>query len=641
MLLKMNIGWIFIVLFYQAIAEQTRSELTNHGGIFQVEVSTKNIGRIKYRDGEVVIAQNQQRNTDFFFTPFPYLQFDRVECHENDFSDSIELALPVELYTSQLIQAVKDYVTKFHSSLCGNLSSSSICDVSLLPMNSIRLVQKSSRTNNIRNRYTLEDTWQSATLLLQLMEFVIYTSNMTVCEQLRKTLTGKCRLPNFEIHYTLHGQQTVQRQLEVNTEHITDTNMFNQIRAQYPSAESVLLTGDDFKKLLSESTDRITMTLRMQEGFENLQDPISFDKLLEQQLSNKQIKLERFDNKLWEDLYWTSDVTRPDRLAKIINSIIHKENNDSDSFIYDQQAARNEINVDSTHHHALESNLLENEVSETAGSQYNIDKIDFKDQKSNNLNSLDNNDDRMHMTQHDKQNLDHFDKLIDKNTRSSTSSISRVPNGNGKLELDVFGLFSIGVNGNGGLKSSSQDSNDTSDFNYKENKKIMNNDSLNEINTDRLKLNISATEQSHSHQNQTNTERYLTSQNNTRNIDQSKINTNHFNSTKLGKDTTKQHILSRRGVEKLLRELFSAVHLEGDIIKPRPIHAHLVKIGRMNMNTKLFSNTVLVRMRSNVHVLPLRCKPDENGGQLKASLTERIEQTENILHNLSSHVSVI
>jgi hypothetical protein len=31
------------------------------------------------------------------------------------------------------------------------------------------------------------------------------------------------------------------------------------------------------------------------------------------------------DDKLWENLYWTPELTRPDRFAKILNTIIRKE----------------------------------------------------------------------------------------------------------------------------------------------------------------------------------------------------------------------------------------------------------------------------------------------------------------------------
>jgi len=285
----MCIWWIFLFLAYKTVADQSGSELANNGGIFQVEVSTKNIGRIKYRDGEVVIAQNQQKRTDFFFTPFPYLQPDETRCHENELSDRIELGLQVELYTPQLIQAVNDYLSKYQSSLCGNTTSTFVCDVYILPMNSIRLVQRGSRSNATHHMYTLEDSWQPATQLLQSMEFIIYASNMTVCEELREALTAKCRLPNFEVHYSLQGEQTIQRQLEVNTQHITSTPIYNQIRAQFPSVETVFLMENDFQVLVNESIDRVTMTLRTQEGFKNLEDSMGIDKLLKQQLSTKQV----------------------------------------------------------------------------------------------------------------------------------------------------------------------------------------------------------------------------------------------------------------------------------------------------------------------------------------------------------------
>ncbi len=288
-LFRMDIWWIFLIVTLKSMVEYSGSDSTNGDSIFQTEVSTKNVGWLKYRDGKVLITQNQKKQTDFFFTPFPYLEREESQCEENFFSGRVELKLEVELYTPELEQFVKDYVYKYQSSLCGNATSSSICNVSLLPMNSIRISKKDSRSNNIPQKYTLEDSWQPATLLLQSMKFVIYVSNITLCEQLLTSVTEKCQLPDLEVQYSLHSRQTIQKQLEVNTEHVTSTTMYNRIRAEFPKAETVILTEGDFKELISESTDHITMTLRLQEGFEDLQDPMAIDKHLVRQLSAQQV----------------------------------------------------------------------------------------------------------------------------------------------------------------------------------------------------------------------------------------------------------------------------------------------------------------------------------------------------------------
>ena len=286
---RMYIGWIFLLLICGHATEQYGSESINNDEDFQTEISTNKIGRMRYIDGEVMIFQNQQKPTEFFFTPFPYLQSEETQCHENALDDRIELGVQVELYTPQLIQAAKDYIHRYQSVLCGNISSSSMCDVSLLPINSIRLIQRNSRLNNTQQKYTLDDSWQLGTLVLQTMEFLIYTSNMTVCEQLHKTLTDRCRTSNFEVHYSTHGQRTVQRQLEVTTEHLSTTHIYNQIRTRFPVVDTVLLAENHFKELLSQSTDRSIMTLRSQEGFDSLQDPTVIHQLLEQQLSDQQV----------------------------------------------------------------------------------------------------------------------------------------------------------------------------------------------------------------------------------------------------------------------------------------------------------------------------------------------------------------
>lgn len=53
--------------------------------------------------------------------------------------------------------------------------------------------------------------------------------------------------------------------------------------------KTVAVTENDFKKLVSECMDRITMILRTQEGFENLEDGMGTDELLKQQLSSQQV----------------------------------------------------------------------------------------------------------------------------------------------------------------------------------------------------------------------------------------------------------------------------------------------------------------------------------------------------------------
>lgn len=113
-------------------------------------------------------------------------------------------------------------------------------------MNSVRLVQTGTRSNTTRHKYTVEETWQTATLGRESMVFIIYTSNMTVCEQLRTFLTEKCHLPYFDIQYSRNGAQIIQRQLDINTEHVANTPMYSQIHAQFPSTKNSCCHGKRF-----------------------------------------------------------------------------------------------------------------------------------------------------------------------------------------------------------------------------------------------------------------------------------------------------------------------------------------------------------------------------------------------------------
>ncbi|CAF1039538.1 unnamed protein product [Didymodactylos carnosus] len=300
-----------LIMFSARIDSQQRSGGTNDstvgvggggggGGtnIFHAEIETDG-GRFKYQDGEVYLLQNQRKPIDFFFTPFPHIEPNLTECSLNEFSGHNELTLSVSLYTPNLINSIGDHL-KQHYNICRIQH----CDVSPLPMHSIRLFQKGLRTNDTQSKYTLDKEWQSNTQLRQTVELIIYTSTMSVCESARTSLTSRCRLPNFDIRYSLHAQQTATRQLGINTEHITSTTMYNQICSQFPSNQDLIaLTGNDYKNLLMEATDSITMSLRVEEGYESLQDSVAIDKIIDRQLQYKQVQLKSVNDHLWDSLY--------------------------------------------------------------------------------------------------------------------------------------------------------------------------------------------------------------------------------------------------------------------------------------------------------------------------------------------------
>ncbi len=269
--------------------------------IFQLEVRTTNIGRVKYRDGEVVLSQNQKKETDIFFTPFPHFAFNSTECQDNELTGHTGLILAVQLYNDGLIDTVHAYLNKFHPAICNTNSTqdrwlSSRCHVSLLPMNEIRMVQKSQITTSAPLKYTLDDAWKPNNMLLQTIDFVLNTANMSVCEKIRTVLTTKCRLFNFEVHYSLHGHQQIERQLSITNEHLTSTRMYNDIIAEFPrisrnQQDVVALTGEDFKQLLSETINSATVRLRIEEGTELLTDPLLVDNILKRQLQYKEVSL--------------------------------------------------------------------------------------------------------------------------------------------------------------------------------------------------------------------------------------------------------------------------------------------------------------------------------------------------------------
>jgi hypothetical protein len=343
---------------------------------------------------------------------------------------------------------------------------------------------------------------------------------------------------------------------------------------------------------------------------------------------------------LWENLYWNSEVTRPDRFAKILNTIIRKDSGDTENFIYDRQAARDAIKVDLTQHDIAEADTLHRNISGIDTARVDINRADLKHHDIDDFNSLNQQSSRTHLTHHDKQRLGQLEKLFDAHSRSSSSENFRSDSSEGKGGFHLFKFFKGDGSYNRASKTGSQSSDNRADISDREHEKLSETDMLNVRDTDQNNLNVLNSRKNHLNVTRTDKEHSAATSINNNHLNQTRTDINNFNQTKIDKDIDKQYTSSRGEVNKFLRALSDDVHLEGDMIKPRPINARLVKIGKLSTNTKLVSDTVLVRMRPNVHSLPLRCKPEDNGGKLKLSLTDRVDRLENVLRNLTNHVSI-
>ncbi|CAF3945867.1 unnamed protein product, partial [Rotaria sp. Silwood1] len=185
---------------------------------------------------------------------------------------------------------------------------------------------------------------------------------------------------------------------------------------------------------------RITATLRIQEGFEDLQDPINVDKLLEQQLSTQHVELQMTNDRLWDELYWTPELTRPDHLAKVLNTIVRKDGGNSENFIYNSQAAKDAMLSDSTEHRIFQNDVTRHNISGFDVSRYNINQANLRQHDIDRLNTLNENDNRVHLKHHDKQRLQQFDKQFNANSQSDSSFNSESTSSGGGGGVKLFGI---------------------------------------------------------------------------------------------------------------------------------------------------------------------------------------------------------
>ena len=296
------------------------------------QLAVMKMGRFPYQDGEVTLYKNQLKLFDFFFTPFPRIDPNLTECSNDGVSGRAELTLVVSLYTTDLVNSIQRHINN-QNDTCATED----CVISLLPLPSIRLIDRVLRTSD----FTVNSEWQNSTTLQQKVQFAIYTSNMSSCERLKDSIISRCGLSNFEVQYSSQGEQTAAQTIAVGTEHLMKTPMYRQIKSQLPcnDRDIVAVTPDHYKKLLSETMEQITMSVRAEEGYDSQLDLIEIARLLDLQLHYQQVLLTKADDPLWKSLYWTPELTRPDRLSKVFNRLMKQDATDSNKFRYDYSQA--------------------------------------------------------------------------------------------------------------------------------------------------------------------------------------------------------------------------------------------------------------------------------------------------------------
>ncbi|CAF3820519.1 unnamed protein product [Rotaria magnacalcarata] len=222
------------------------------------------------------------------------------------------------------------------------------------------------------------------------------------------------------------------------------------------------------------------------------------------------------NDKLWDNLYWTAELTRPDHLAKILNTIVRKEGGNSEGFIYDRQAAKDAMKSDLTQNDVSQNDVTRHDITGVDLSGHSIDRADFHQHDINQLNSLNNHGSRVHLTHHGKQRFGQLDKLFDSHSRSSSSSNSQSYGDDGNIGFGFLNIFSFG----GGFNSQTQTQAASSDS---------------PIVT--MTLNVLDNAQNHLNSTRIDKERSGSSRTDNNSLDRIKTNTNNFNATKMDKDT--------------------------------------------------------------------------------------------------------
>ena len=160
------------------------------------------------------------------------------------------------------------------------------------------------------------------------LQFKYFCDKMIDCEELAESMRNDPSRFDLSIRLSISTQKTQITDTTIKISSIMKGEMISKLTQKYEKGD-VLLTADDKKKLLRESTTNIIIQSIQDSDNPSVASQEFIFKMLENLLNFTQVTIQKGDNMTWGSVFWNEDNYRPDKTSKTINDIYSKLDNEA------------------------------------------------------------------------------------------------------------------------------------------------------------------------------------------------------------------------------------------------------------------------------------------------------------------------
>jgi hypothetical protein len=149
---------------------------------------------------------------------------------------------------------------------------------------------------------------------------------------------------NFHLSFMLSSQKTKQRKTNIHIDSIVSGSMFTRLQQKYPEADSVLLTADDKKKLLSETRTKVLADTVHDNEIASSESALYG--ILERLIFSAQEITTKDSSFKWDSVFWNEDNCRPDKVCDTLNEEFNKSDKETKKKLSTSFTNDTDVNVD-------------------------------------------------------------------------------------------------------------------------------------------------------------------------------------------------------------------------------------------------------------------------------------------------------
>ncbi len=309
---------LVVLLFLMAIS---RVDADNWD---ELQLSPKMLCAIPYGNIRVEVYEHldnfksttSQREKKYFYKPIALLDHRSAISTFNDVTKESIMRFKIQMWNEEIEKKIIQQVSKVVD------EEVQPHQVEVIYLEEVRLA--SSEPSSIMYSIPVWLTFQSK----KFMWFSFFCPERSDCDQLAETMRTSPELfDHFQLHFSLTTQASFTKEIVLRVDSIVKGDMVASLLQRFKKKTEILLTADDEKKFLAESTENVIL-----ESFKDTSENTVTAELkavvsrkLKDLFISSSTSVKEQNDKRWESVFWNDDNYRPDKISKMLNDVYEDE----------------------------------------------------------------------------------------------------------------------------------------------------------------------------------------------------------------------------------------------------------------------------------------------------------------------------